>query len=403
MENLEVSYPAPPLEIGSSLLSIEAFKGFESRKKLKKKVLEALKDDEINMIAICGMGGIGKTTMVEEVKERVKADNLFDEVVMAMVSQNQDLRNIQGQIADMLHLELKRESEAGRADELYSTLMKCNSVLVILDDVWDEPLDLKKVGIPYGSKYKRFKLLLTSRFKDACKKMKTQNTFPNQLVYEEECNQMKTMTFPMELLSEEEAWNLFREMAGNFVDNPTLCSIAKEVAKECASLPIAIVTVGRALEDKSKVEWNDALQRLKMSIPKNIPGLDPTAYSRIGFSYNYLKSDEEKSCFLLCCLFPEDYDIPIEYLVRDGVGRRLFAKIDNIAEARNRVHAMVENLKRSFLLLDSRKEECVKMHDIVRVVAISIADEQGFLVGCDDKMEELCCNFPCLSGIEKAS
>ena len=158
------------------------------------------------MIAICGMGGIGRTTMVEEVKEIVKADNLFDEVVMAMVSQNQDLRNIQGQIADMLHLELKRESEAGRADELYSTLMKCNSVLVILDDVWDEPLDLKKVGIPYGSKYKRFKLLLTSRFKDASKKMKTQNTFPNQLVYgEEECNRMKTMTFPMELLSEEEA------------------------------------------------------------------------------------------------------------------------------------------------------------------------------------------------------
>ena len=34
-----VSYPAPPLEIGSSSLSIEAFKGFESRKKLKKKVL----------------------------------------------------------------------------------------------------------------------------------------------------------------------------------------------------------------------------------------------------------------------------------------------------------------------------------------------------------------------------
>ncbi|GMY20331.1 disease resistance protein [Fagus crenata] len=104
-----VSYPAPPLEIGSSLLSIEAFKGFESRKKLKKKVLEALKDDEINMIAICGMGGIGKTTMVEEVKERVKADNLFDEVVMAMVSQNQDLRNIQARgLVQLQELDIRR-------------------------------------------------------------------------------------------------------------------------------------------------------------------------------------------------------------------------------------------------------------------------------------------------------
>jgi Leucine-rich repeat (LRR) protein len=124
-----------------------------------------------------------------------------------------------------------------------------------------------------------------------------------------------------------------------------------------------------------------------MSIPKHIPGLDSKVYSSIELSYSYLKSEEAKSCFLLCCLFPEDYDIPIEYLVRYGVGRRFFAR-NNVAEARYEVHAMVKNLKRSFLLLDSKKEECVKMHDVIRDVAISIADKQGFLVRCDDKMEE---------------
>uniref|UniRef100_A0A2N9F195 NB-ARC domain-containing protein n=1 Tax=Fagus sylvatica TaxID=28930 RepID=A0A2N9F195_FAGSY len=207
--------------------------------------------------------------------KRAKDDKLFDEVAIAVVSHNQDLRKIQGQIADMLGLELKKESEAGRADQLKSRLMLSKSVLVILDDVWDV-LNLEEVGIPYGD------------------------------------------------LSKEEAWNLFREMAGNCVDTPDLRPIAKEVAKECGGLPVAIVTVGRALENKIKDEWIAALEQLKKSIPKNIP---------------------------------EDFDIPIEYLVRYGVGR-------------------------------SWKEECVKMHDVVRDVAISIADEHGFLVGCDDKMEE---------------
>jgi hypothetical protein len=360
----KVSYSPPPLRI----VSTEVFKHFESRRSIMEKVFEALRGDNINMISICGMGGIGKTTMAKEVAKRAKDDELFDEVVMAVVSQNQDLRKIQGQIADLLHLKLEGETELGRANELYSRLMRSKSVLVILDDVW-EALNLEDIGIPYGGQHKRCKILLTSRSEEAC-------------------NQMRSQIFPIKVLSEEEAWNLFREMAGDCVDTLGLHPIAKEVAKECGALPVAIVTVARALENKTKDEWIAAREQLKKSIPKNIPGLHSKVYSSIEFSYSYLKSDEAKSCFLLCCLFPEDFDIPIEYLVRYGVGRRLFAKIDNVAEARSRVHAMVNDLKRSFLLLDSRNKECVKMHDVVRDVAISIAEEHGFLVRCDDKMEE---------------
>ena len=164
-------------------------------------------------------------------------------------------------------------------------------------------------------------------------------------------------------------------MAGNCIDTPNLRPIAEKVAKECKGIPIAIVTVGRALENKIKNDWVAALQQLRKPVSKNNSGLDSTVYSSIELSYNFLASDEAKSCFLLCCLFPEDYDIPIEYLVRFGVGQRLFAKIDKVAEARNRVHAMVDNLRRSSLLLDSDEEECVKMHDVVRGVAVSIANE----------------------------
>ncbi|XP_030924726.1 probable disease resistance protein At4g27220 [Quercus lobata] len=354
----KASYSRPPLGIGS--LSIEGIMDFESRTKIRKEVLEALRADKDNIIAICGMGGIGKTTMAKEVAKRAKDDKLFDEVVMAVVSQNQDLRKIQGQIAEMLGLKLVEENSLVRKERLIKRLMDDKSILVILDDVWDV-LDLEAVGIPYGGQQKRCKLLLTSRSEEAC-------------------IQMKAKIFPIKVLTEEEAWSLLRDKAGNCTDTPNLCPIAKEVAKECGGLPVTIITVGRALEDKSKVEWDAALQQLKKSILKNIPGLDSKVYSSMELSYNYLGSNEAKSCLLLCCLFPEDHDIPIEYLVRYGVGQRLFKRIDNVAEARNIVHAIVKNLKRSSLLLDSEKVECVKMHDVVRDFAISKADELGFLM-----------------------
>ena len=315
-------------------------------------------------------GGIGKTTMAKVVEKRAKDDKLFDEVGMAVVSKTLDLKKIQSQIAEMLGLKIAEEYPLARAERLKIRLMDSKSVLVILDDVWDA-LDLDLVGIPNGGQHNRCKILLTSRSEEACTQMKSQKIFK------------------IEVLSKEEAWNLFREMAGNCVNTTNLRQTAKEVAKECGGLPVAVVTVGRALENKGNDEWIAALQQLKNSIPKNILGLHSKVYSSIEFSYKYLESDEAESCFLLCCLFSEDYDIPIEDLVRYGVGQMLFAKIDIVAKARNRVHAIIKNLKRLFLLLDSVEgEQIEKMHDVVWDVAISIAENKGFQVRCNEKMEE---------------
>ncbi|GMY19457.1 putative disease resistance protein [Fagus crenata] len=76
----EMAYSLPPLGI----VSTEVFKHFESRISIMKEVFEAIRDDNINMIAICGMGGIGKTTMAKEVAKKAKDDKLLDEVVMAV-------------------------------------------------------------------------------------------------------------------------------------------------------------------------------------------------------------------------------------------------------------------------------------------------------------------------------
>ncbi|KAF3445369.1 hypothetical protein FNV43_RR10545 [Rhamnella rubrinervis] len=361
-----ISSPPPPTGMPLST----SMKPFQSRTEILNQVMEALRDKNMHIIAICGMGGIGKTTMAKEVARRAKEEKLFEVVVMAVVSQNPSVMKIQGEIADMLRLLLAAEYTTGRADQLSNGIKKISKILIILDDIWDR-LDLDAVGIPCGSQHPGCSILLTSRNVEACSQMRSQGNFT------------------IEVLSDGEAWNLFEEAAGTSINTRDLYPIAKQIANECRGLPVAIVTVGRALENKGKDEWNDALHQLRKSIAENISGMDAYVYSSIELSYKFLRSKQAKSCFLLCCLFPEDYDIPIETLVRYGKGLRIFQDTDTMEETRNRVHSLVQTLKRCFLLVDSNKEfkeEYVKMHDVVRDVALSIASkkEHGFVVRCAD-------------------
>ncbi|XP_048420489.1 disease resistance protein At4g27190-like isoform X2 [Pyrus x bretschneideri] len=354
-------HPAPPPEIWSTFE--KGFKDFKSRMANMNEVMEGLKREEVRMIGICGMGGVGKTTMVKEIITRLEKLKLFDKIVMATVSQSPSIRTIQSEIADGIELKFEEESESGRARRLRGRLMEIKRILIVLDDVWTEP-NFEAIGLPSGDAHKGCRVLLTSRDKEVCNRMGIQ------------------LIIAVPTLTTEESRELFREMVAASFNDPNLRSTAEEVMKECGRLPIAIVTVGKALEKRRKHEWDDALNQLRNSTPVNIPGLDNKVYSSIKLSYDGLESDEAKSCFLLCCLFPEDYDIPIEYLVRYGWGRGYFSSIVTLEDARNRVHSLVDQLKRRFLLLDGGRSETTKMHDIVRDVAISIAsrDPHRFLV-----------------------
>ncbi|THG01916.1 hypothetical protein TEA_012354 [Camellia sinensis var. sinensis] len=369
----QVAYNEPPPWIEST--STEGIKVFESRRLITNDVMEALKYDGFHMIAICGMGGVGKTTMVKEVAKRAKEEKLFDEVVMAVVSQSPNERKIQGEIGDKLGLEFRVETERGRADRLRERIRGTKRILVILDDVW-ERLELNDIGIPFGDGHRGCKILLTSRFDNICNDMDAQKKFT------------------VEVLTEEEAWNLFEEMAGIFNDtshtSTDLYITQKKVADECGCLPIAIVTVARALKDKDRHSWNSALLQLRKSMVKNIRGVEEKVFKSLELSYNFLGSREIKECFLLCSLYAEDFNIPIEDLVRYGVGIELFEAIDSVNEARDRVHAFVDELKKGYLLMDGDGGGCVKMHDVVRDVAISIAsrEEHSFMVRCDEALKE---------------
>ncbi|CAL5394229.1 unnamed protein product [Camellia sinensis] len=182
----------------------------------------------------------------------------------------------------------------------------------------------------------------------------------------------------VQVLLEKEAWALFKTKVGNSVDSPELHDIADAVYKECGGLPVAILAVGAALKDKKKYVWEDVLDQFKDSMLKNIAGIDAKVYASLKLSYDRLESSDAKSCFLLCCFFPEDDNISIEVLARHCIARSLLGQNTNtLIRASRRVLTVVDILKDACLLLEGEDENFVKMHDVIRDVALSIAKDDG--------------------------
>ncbi|KAK9215242.1 hypothetical protein WN944_007246 [Citrus x changshan-huyou] len=361
-----ISYRTSPQDI--RLSASKGYEAFESRMPTLTNILSALEDPDVNMLGIWGMGGIGKTMLAEEVARKVKSDKLFDQVVFVEVSQSQDIRKIQGEIADKLSLKLDEESESGRADRLCEVIKKVKKILIVLDNIW-KGLHLWAVGIPHGDGHKGCKILLTARSEDVLsREMDSQRNFS------------------VGFLKEEEAWSLFKKMAGDYVEGNELKEVARDVAKECAGLPVVIVTVARALRNKSLREWKDALEQLRRPSSSNFKDVQPAAYNAIELSYNKLERDELKKTFLLIGYTATE---SIDELLMHGMGFDLFQGANNMEAARDRVHALVSTPKASCMLLDhiSKNEESFSMHDVVRDVAISIASTRNVFTATNEQVD----------------
>eukprot|EP00261_Vitis_vinifera_P026696 XP_010660237.2 PREDICTED: disease resistance protein At4g27190-like isoform X2 [Vitis vinifera] len=329
----------------------------ESRMLTLNEVMEALRDAKINKIGVWGLGGVGKTTLVKQVAEQAAQEKLFDKVVTAAVLETPDLKKIQGELADLLGMKFEEESEQGRAARLYQRMNEEKTILIILDDIWAK-LDLEKIGIPSPDHHKGCKLVLTSR---------------NEHILSNEMDTQKD--FRVQPLQEDETWILFKNTAGS-IENPELQPIAVDVAKECAGLPLAIVTVATALKGEKSVSiWEDARLQLKSQTSTNVTGLTTNVYSSLKLSYEHLKGVEVKSFFLLCGLISQNY-IHIWDLLKYGVGLRLFQGTNTLEEAKNRIDTLVGNLKSSNLLLETGHNAVVRMHDLVRSTARKIASDQ---------------------------
>lgn len=207
-----------------------------------KEIQLVLKDPEIYMIGLYGIDGVGKTTLAKELAWQVEKDGSFDVVVMAEVTDSLDVENIQGQIANALCLNFEEKTKEGRAEQLRQRINKQKNMLIVLDDICR--VDLAELGIPYGDDHMGCKLLLTT---------KNLNLLKRQMGTQKD--------FRLEVLSDDDSWKLFKNIAGDVVEKNYITLIAQDVVEFCDGLPLFIVVIAKALRNKDVSTWMDALNQ----------------------------------------------------------------------------------------------------------------------------------------------
>ncbi|KAJ9552060.1 hypothetical protein OSB04_016105 [Centaurea solstitialis] len=354
------STSAPSSSSSSSSRGDGIGEDFKSRATTFDDALDHLQQDQkTQMIALCGMGGVGKTTMMLQLKKVAQEKKMFDWIVKVVIGNQPNWHSIQQAMAENLGNPLTEETETTRANRLRTrfeeTLKKSEKgILVILDDVW-EKVKLKDIGLsPLPN---RVKLFLTSRYENICKTI---------AVHE---GNLDLKVLRVEVLEQTEALKFFCQITKISEESDReLYQIGGEIVKKCSCLPLAIKLIAPTLISEEKSIWKDRLMCLRNN------DLDQDVHEVIQISYDCLKDQEDKEIFLLCGLFPEDSNIPIEDLTRYAWGLKLLKRVSTVEDGRNRIKRRVSNLKKANLLIDGDFPGCVKMHDLVLAFVLATVE-----------------------------
>ncbi|KAG5392091.1 hypothetical protein IGI04_022054 [Brassica rapa subsp. trilocularis] len=327
------------------------------------KAWDSIMKPERRTLGIYGMGGVGKTTLLTHINNKLEKEvNGFDVVIWVVVSQDLQYKGIQDQILRRLRVdkEWENQTKEEKASSIENILERKKFVL-LLDDLWSE-VDLNKIGVPHPTQENGSKIVFTTRSKKVCSDMEADDKLQ------------------IDCLPANEAWELFRSIVGEdpLKKHPDIPALAKKICEKCYGLPLALNVIGKAMKYKEDVhQWRHAIEVLSTSSHK-FPGMEEKILSILKFSYDGLKEENVKSCFLYCSLFPEDYEITKEELIEYWISEGFIDGKRDEDGSNNQGHDIIGSLVRAHLLMEFEKEftPAVKMHDVLREMALWIGKEE---------------------------
>lgn len=319
-------------------------------------------------LGVWGAGGVGKTTLLRQVRDVCgRVAPFFDHVFLVAASRDCTVADLQSEVVAVLGLREAPTEQAQAAGIL--SFLRDKSFLLLLDGVWERP-DLERVGIPqpFGVVAGRVrKVIVSSRSEAVCADMGCRNKIK------------------MECMNEEDAWSLFEANVGEEAirGSTQISTLARQVAEECKGLPLFLATIGRAMSNKrTPEEWGNALDKLKKSqLMSTTPGSDKSTQALVKFCLDNLESDTVRECLLTCALWPEDHNISRDELVQCWIGLGLLPNHDDVDEALRFGHTVVSVLESSRLLEQgdnhrynmSPSDTHVRLHDVVRDAVLQLA------------------------------
>ncbi|CAD6258377.1 unnamed protein product [Miscanthus lutarioriparius] len=329
-------------------------------------------DQRLRVVSIVGIGGLGKTTLANEVYKRIGEE--FDCQAFVSVSQRPDMTRI---LTNMFsQLGQQPPSQPSEVQNLINVLrehLQDKRYFVILDDIWDESAwDILRCALPKNEQASR--VITTTRIETvaiAC------CSYRNEYVYKMEPldDQLSKRLFFKRIFGSEDA---FPEQ---------LREVSTEILDKCSGLPLAIVSISSLLANQATTrveQWEHVRNSLgnkfgKCSALDGMRQILQLSYKNLPY---YLKA-----CFLYLGIYPEDYTIRKKDVVMQWIAEGFVSKVQGQDAEDVASNYFNELVNRSMILPNDVNYQnevlSCKVHDRMLNLILNECAEENFMTKND--------------------
>ncbi|KAF7082585.1 hypothetical protein CFC21_086449 [Triticum aestivum] len=317
----------------------------------------------IKVVAIVGIGGIGKTTLAQKVfnDETVKAE--FDDTIWLSINQDFDKVELLRTVITLAGGVHGGEKALAVLQPILTTALTGKKLLLVLDDVWSHGAWGNVLEIPLANVVARgSRVLVTTRDERVARGMKAVLPYHH-----------------VDKLEEEDAWSLLKkqmvssETDGREID--MLKDIGLQIITKCDGLPLAVKVMGGLLcqKEKKRSDWEMVLGDSMWSVSGMPEELNHAVY----LSYEDLPSIM-KQCFLCYALLPKialfERDNIIGMWISEGF---LHGAYDDLEELGNKYYK--ELILRNLIEPNTEyaNQSVCTVHDVVRSFAQFVARDEA--------------------------
>ncbi|CBI35128.3 unnamed protein product, partial [Vitis vinifera] len=327
---------------------------------------ELVHDNEVCVIPIVGMGGVGKTTLAQLAYHDDRVKNHFDLRAWVCVSDDFDVLRIAKTLLQSIASYAREINDLNLLQVKLKEKLSGKKFLLVLDDVWNENYDKwDRLCTPLRAGGPGSKVIITTRMGVASLTR-------------------KVSPYPLQELSNDDCRAVFAHALGarNFEAHPHVKIIGEEMVNRCRGLPLVAKALGGILRNELNHEaWDDILKSKIWDLPEEKSGVLPA----LKLSYHHLPS-HLKQCFAYCAIFPKGYEFKKDELILLWMGEGFLQQ----TKGKKRMEDLgskyfSELLSRSFFQQSSDIMPRFMMHDLIHDLAQSIAGNVCF--NLEDKLE----------------
>ncbi|CAK8574855.1 unnamed protein product [Lathyrus sativus] len=314
--------------------------GVESRVQDMIQLLDSQQSNDVLLLGMWGMGGIGKTTIAKAIYNKI-GRNFEGRSFLGNVREVWEQVTGPTYLQEQLMHDIFKETTKIQSLELGKCMFKerlCHKkILLILDDV--NKLDQLNALCGNRKWFARgSRIIITTRDKHILRGNRVDKIYMMKEMDDRES---------LELFS----WHAFKQTS----PKEDFSEISRNVVKYSGGLPLALEVLGSYLFDREVLEWDCVLEKLKR-IPND------QVYKKLKISYDGLNDDTEKEIFLDIACFFIGMDLHDVIHILNGCG--LFAEIG--------IRILVE---RSLVTVDDKNK--LVMHDLLRDMGREIIREKS--------------------------